>query len=657
MPLHSVLLEFSEDPLSDASPAWADVTSDLRSIEWWAGIDREGDEPKPGGATIHLKNTNRRWEPEFGSNTITTGRRFRLTLNDGGGSTQEGLWYVTDIAIDYPASTGYSEVTMSCSDGCEVLALDALPLMDPPDADSYADVVAFDEPWGYWRLGEPAGTRARPNIIRVTRTVRRGGESRRRKFRVRRGTRYFSGEAGSVAGPAGIYKNNPLLGLRSLILGDTSTSAEFRELNGNVQHMRVPVEDVDQFSDNNAVSLEVWNQAAATPASNRVFMAGPFNTTAGTNTFYFTVTTGVLAMFTVALTTGNVTVTSTLDIGIDSHIVGTWDGTWVRLYLNGVLEAEAGASGNLRDGNANEFVYVGTGESPLESANITLDEPAVYEYALSAERVLAHYQAGAERGWPEQTAGERIADIATHALWSEANIQTTGRDVQPQFKHGQAKLDEISELAHAEGPRTMFFFNGSGDPVYLGHEWQATAASYNTVQVTLGDTPSEVGYEALELVYDNETYNEVTASHESGEAATAADTTAQGERGRRANTEYTDVLLMEHNHVESLANAVLAFYKDPALRPVTVTLNGANATRLTHILDRDIGHLIRVKKSGETGARIDRVANIIGKRKVLTADKLLTCQWTLSRGFNANAGLWQAGVTGFSEAGSTTVAA
>jgi hypothetical protein len=266
--------------------------------------------------------------------------------------------------------------------------------------------------------------------------------------------------------------------------------------------------------------------------------------------------------------------------------------------------------------------------------------------------VLAHYTAGTARGYPQQTAGTRIADIVTHALWSEASIQTSGRNLQPVFKHGQPKLEEISESMHAEGPQTLFFFNGSGDPVYLGHEWKATASAYNTVQATFGDGSGEIPYENVELVYDNETFNEVTTNREGGTSFTAEVAGVP----RRANSDFTDVLLANDNETESLAGAVLDFYKTPALRPATLTVNGVQAS--TQIGARKIGHLVRVKRRGQVGGAIDRVTHIIGYRKSLGPEKHLTCTWNLARGFDATlANNWRAGIAAFSEAGQTTRAA
>jgi hypothetical protein len=58
-------LEFSEDRVSDATPTWANVTSDLRAIDWSPGVGRDGDDPTAGGATIAIRNTNRRWVPDY----------------------------------------------------------------------------------------------------------------------------------------------------------------------------------------------------------------------------------------------------------------------------------------------------------------------------------------------------------------------------------------------------------------------------------------------------------------------------------------------------------------------------------------------------------------------------------------------------------------
>lgn len=72
-------------------------------------------------------------------------------------------------------------------------------------------------------------------------------------------------------------------------------------------------------------------------------------------------------------------------VGQVVHIVGTWDLSVIRLYINGV-EANnvAWAAGSIID-NAGG---VGFGPGPVQ-----LDDCAIYNKALSPARILAHYQA------------------------------------------------------------------------------------------------------------------------------------------------------------------------------------------------------------------------------------------------------------------------
>ena len=216
-------------------PAWTTVPlSELRRVEWWMGTGSEGDDPEEGGATIELVNVARKWEPLFGSNVIDTHQRFRLTLN----GTREGVWFITNITIDYPGNTEWSVVEFQCAGGFEVLALDHLPSLDPPDAESYEDVVNFDEPWGYWRLGEAEGTSATARIVKTW----KGRGKNRRKIKRRRGTAYQTREeAGGVSGPAGIYKGLPALGEAGLVVGDTDASVLFEAASS--QWMQAAVED------------------------------------------------------------------------------------------------------------------------------------------------------------------------------------------------------------------------------------------------------------------------------------------------------------------------------------------------------------------------------------------------------------------------------
>jgi len=80
------------------------------------------------------------------------------------------------------------------------------------------------------------------------------------------------------------------------------------------------------------------------------------------------------------------------------HIVGTFDGTNIKLYINGSLAASAAIAGTFRQ-NTNSAIPLtfgsrADGASGYYASAATFDEAAYYTTALSDAQVLAHYQAG-----------------------------------------------------------------------------------------------------------------------------------------------------------------------------------------------------------------------------------------------------------------------
>lgn len=74
------------------------------------------------------------------------------------------------------------------------------------------------------------------------------------------------------------------------------------------------------------------------------------------------------------------------------HLAATWDGTTITLYVNGISQGTAALSGSMAAGAAN----IGIGYDPAYSGDYVsglIQQCAVYSTALSAARILAHYQA------------------------------------------------------------------------------------------------------------------------------------------------------------------------------------------------------------------------------------------------------------------------
>ena len=102
------------------------------------------------------------------------------------------------------------------------------------------------------------------------------------------------------------------------------------------------------------------------------------------------------------------TVRAPLAAGEWSHVVGTFDGTTMRLYVNGRLEASAVSTLFL---NSVSALSIGSEPRKWLEWDGDLDEVATYRGDLDPDEVLAHYEAGAgcadrRRG----SRGERVDD-------------------------------------------------------------------------------------------------------------------------------------------------------------------------------------------------------------------------------------------------------
>lgn len=82
--------------------------------------------------------------------------------------------------------------------------------------------------------------------------------------------------------------------------------------------------------------------------------------------------------------------------GVWHHLVGVWDGANVYLYVDGQLQAQAAGPGTIR--SSTFPISIGaerSGNDPTYDVdfNGSIDEVAIYNYALSADQIAAHYGA------------------------------------------------------------------------------------------------------------------------------------------------------------------------------------------------------------------------------------------------------------------------
>ena len=609
-------LEFSPDPLSNTSPTYVDVTSYLISASWSTGQARELDQPQAGVATFVLKNRNRDFEPQYANGrfagSIVPFRRFRWSITAAGVSRPQGTWYARSYSVDYPdRGSSYSTTTVECVDGFGLLSLATLPQLDPPTGETINDVIMFDNPFAYYPLDEEAGPTVNAAI----------------------GPNAIAKVVGDRVLP------NPVIGDAHRALWKPATSDAIPP------YAKAKLDDTDLWHDAGMVSVEGVVRITANATGVMTIGLGPFDTPSSDNSFRLTVTDAEVRFG--ASTVLTATNPGTVTAG-SHHVCMTYDGSALILYLDGAAVARAAGSNQPISPDANENLYIAGGPFEPNTQDVTVSHVAFYTYALTPARVAAHAAAALNRGYPAQTAGTRIAALATNPLWSTAGIPAGTITVTPRMQHGQGTLDEITTTTQAESPIGLFYFNDAGNPSYAPWEYDTT------LQGTFGDAAGEIPYDAIQLVYDDDLYNTSTVTRDGGLAQTAQDTTSIAAYGARG-LDQTGLIVALDRDANLIAQTNIDRFSTPQFRFDNVTLNGSDPRARTQILTRDIGDTIRIRRRGDGGTPIDVETRIIGKQKTLDVHGDLRCTWTLARGFPAATQVWRIGVAGYTEIGQTTI--
>lgn len=223
---------------------------------------------------------------------------------------------------------------------------------------AYFGTVSGDNPYGYWRLGEPSGTTA------------------------------FDA---SINGYNGTYNGTYTLAQGGAIASDNSTSTLF---DGSTAYVTLP--QAADGANLGAFSVECWAYL-----SNITYVTTP--TIAGSGAAIANNTGWTLAAiasgggFKFNIGTGSahggVQWSTSLTAATWYHIVATWDGSTVTLYTNGVSRGTAALSGTI----AATGVVPNIGKDPTSSGSFfpgRIDEVSTYKYCLTGTQVTNHYNAG-----------------------------------------------------------------------------------------------------------------------------------------------------------------------------------------------------------------------------------------------------------------------
>jgi len=208
-----------------------------------------------------------------------------------------------------------------------------------------------DTPLGYWRLGEATGT-----VAMDQRTTHNG-----------------------------TYANNPALSQPGALFRDPATSVGF---NGTTQYVEIPT---DASLNASRFSVEIWARPTGGAGvyhgviDSRNYPQGWSVYLADSGDWEFWVNSGTTMII---LDGGAAPLNSW------HHLVGTFDGTNARLYVNGVAVASAALSSGYQP-NTRGSVEIGQAE-PGSGYYFPgqIQDAAVYTTVLSPTQVQRHYSVG-----------------------------------------------------------------------------------------------------------------------------------------------------------------------------------------------------------------------------------------------------------------------
>lgn len=262
--------------------------------------------------------------------------------------------------------------------------LQTVPAVAAPN--EYAAAVSADNPIGYWRLGEAAGSTSAADASG------HGNNGTYSSGGITLGQPGFHGgdTAALFTDPAGriIVPNSAILNPRVITM---EAKIRWDGRNGHQQRIleKSSYAELAQYglmvNDDGHVQVEIrTNAAQVSPGTVDGDPVCPgWNTSGSTVSVVCARSRGVVAL------------------NAETHIAATYDGRIIRIYLNGVYDSEADAGGDAGDISPKPPTPANLVESGVGIGNQTqrdrpfnglIDEVALFDKVLSAERIRVHYQ-------------------------------------------------------------------------------------------------------------------------------------------------------------------------------------------------------------------------------------------------------------------------
>jgi uncharacterized membrane protein YkvA (DUF1232 family) len=215
----------------------------------------------------------------------------------------------------------------------------------------YAGKVLADGPTAYWRLNDAAGT-----------------------------------SAADIAGHSLVGTKSGGVALQATgALADNDSAMLFDGSSGQVE---VPYNL--QFAFSSGITLEAWVKTGVTSGWKRLVGIGPDST----SSWELLINGSGLPALVLKTQTGqSILYGATTFVVTDDqwhHIVGTWDGSVARIYVDGTADGQLNLTGTLAS-SANETVSIGSAPDYSMWVSGAIDDVAVYGHGLTATQIADHF--------------------------------------------------------------------------------------------------------------------------------------------------------------------------------------------------------------------------------------------------------------------------
>ena len=606
MSFPQLIFEWSPTTNPLDTPTWVEMNDAqgfdvLRSYSIKRGRKKWLDTPQAGTATVRLR--NRDGSLTFGSANpnVQPIKRCRIRLVYNSTSYTRFTGFFNQMALSW--NRDESEVTAQLYDGLALLALGRLKA-------PYPLTVIADGPIAYWRFAESSGA--------LTAADSSG-----------------NGVNGTYSGTGVTFGVSP-----GAVVDAADKAITFDGASGYVSApFNIPL--------NQSFSLEFLFKLS------------------GAGVQYFLSTGGFGPQ---VFSPGNGAVTFS-GLGTDSKSGSYLDGKWHHVictatalgggnYSNQIyVDGVGGPGGGGAPGGMNSTLWMGCYGGINDFLGGSMDEVAVYNYALSPTQATIHYNAVS--GWLGMASGTRISTVAGLIGWNAADeyidagvsLLANASDLG-----GQAPLQHFQQVAATEGG--LLFIGQDGRLRFIDRHSLQTSP-YNVSMATFGDGGgAEISYDnkgLAPLVDDVDIWNVVQVTRKDGGVLSARASQAQIDLYGPAREK--DLTSIASSDLEAQDQAFWELIQDQGAqqRMQQMNITGYDAN-FAVILGRELGDLITVKGSPPNtgGGRISQDVRILGMSESAEAK---------ARKFQATWSLWpkepQAWILGdatWGVLGSTTVA-